>query len=405
MTEGRAGRGRRLPGGRRLCIGLVSALVAALGMTAALSPAAALASNPLGGRGMWIWEMSSSNGGSLSSIIARAHRNGITTLLIKSGDGTHYWSQFSRSMVSRMHRNRLKVCAWQYVYGNSPASEARVGAQAVRNGADCLMIDAESEYEGKYVSAQTYITTLRSLVGSRYPVALAGFPYIDYHPAFPYSVFLGPGGAQYNAPQMYWVDIGTTVDKVFAHTYVFNRIYRRTIFPLGQIYNSPPPADIRRFRQLCRAYHAPNASWWDWQESSGSGWHALSQRLAGLSSFQADTSYAKIGKGAQSDAVVWAQEHLVSAGQRISIDGGFGAQTLAAVKRFQSAHGLTADGLIGTTTWTALLRYSPAAVRWAKGGARIALAASSGTQPVPKSARLPAKGNELRGAPGRGRPR
>src|SRR5205807_243098 len=117
----------------------------------------ASASNPLAVRGMWIWEMPSSNGGNVSSIIARAHRYGIRTLLIKSGDRTNYWSQFSRSMVAAMHRNRLKVCAWQYVYGNSPGSEARVGAQAVRNGADCLMIDAESEYEGKYVAAQTYI--------------------------------------------------------------------------------------------------------------------------------------------------------------------------------------------------------------------------------------------------------
>ncbi len=373
-------------------------------MTAAL-PAAASASNPLAVRGMWIWEMSSSNGGSSSSIIARAHRNGVGTLLIKSGDGTNYWSQFSRSMVSTMHRNGLKVCAWQYVYGNSPAAEAQVGADAVHNGADCLMIDAESEYEGKYVSAQTYVRTLRNAIGSRFPVALAGFPYIDYHPAFPYSVFLGPGGAQYNAPQMYWVDIGTNVDHVYSHTYVFNRLYRRTIFPLGQIYNSPSAADIRRFRQLSRAYGAPNVSWWDWQESSGRAWYALSQRIAGIGGFQANNAYASLGQGARGDAVVWAQEHLVSAGQRISVDGGFGPQTKAAVKRFQSAHGLGADGLISTATWSALLRYSPTSVRWTSSGARIALAGGGASQPVPKSATLPAKGNELHGAPGRGRPR
>ncbi len=357
----------------------------ALALCAAL-PAAASASNPLAARGMWIWEMSSSNGGNASSIIARARRNGVSTLLIKSGDGTNYWSQFSRSMVSTMHRNGLKVCAWQYVYGKSPATEAQIGADAVRNGADCLMIDAESEYEGKYVSAQTYIRTLRNLIGSRFPVALAGFPYVDYHPAFPYSVFLGPGGAQYNAPQMYWVDIQTSVDHVYSHTYVFNRLYRRTIFPLGQIYNSPSASDIRRFRQLSRAYGAPNVSWWDWQEGSGRSWFALSQRIAGVSGFQTDNAYASLGQGAQGDAVVWAQEHLVSAGQRISVDGGYGPQTKAAVKRFQSAHGLGADGLIGTSTWAALLRYSPASVRWTSGGARVALAGGGGAQPVPKSA-------------------
>ncbi|MFX7914543.1 hypothetical protein ABTK35_19930, partial [Acinetobacter baumannii] len=91
------------------------------------------------------------------------------------------------------------------------------------------------------------------------------------------------------------------------------------LFPLGQIYNSPSAAAIRRFRQLSRSYRAPNVSWWDWQESSGPSWYALSQRIAGLSSFQADAAYATVGKGAQGDSVVWAQEHLVSAGQRISI--------------------------------------------------------------------------------------
>ena len=80
------------------------------------------------------------------------------------------------------------------------------------------------------------MTQLRTLIGANFPVALAGFPYVDYHPAFPYSVFLGPGGAQFNTPQMYWLDIGTSVDAVYAHTLSFNRVYGRTIIPLGQTY-------------------------------------------------------------------------------------------------------------------------------------------------------------------------
>ena len=34
----------------------------------------------------------------------------------------------------------------------------------------------------------TYIRRLRDLIGPRFPVALAGFPYVDFHPSFPYSV-------------------------------------------------------------------------------------------------------------------------------------------------------------------------------------------------------------------------
>ena len=70
-------------------------------------------------------------------------------------------------------------------------------------------------------------------------------------------MFLGPGGAQYNVPQMYWKDIGTTTDAVFAHTYAYNLIYQRPIFPLGQVYSNPPAHQIVRFRELSRCMPAP----------------------------------------------------------------------------------------------------------------------------------------------------
>jgi hypothetical protein len=151
----------------------------------------------------------------------------------------------------------------------------RLGADAVHDGADCLIIDAEGEYEGKYVAAQSYISWLRHLIGQSYPVALAGFPYIDYHPGFPYSVFLGPGGAQYNWPQMYWKDIGTSVGAVYEHTYTYNGVYQRAIDPLGQVAANPPMGQIIRFRQLSRTYGAAGVSWWDWQQASTTGWKSI----------------------------------------------------------------------------------------------------------------------------------
>jgi peptidoglycan hydrolase-like protein with peptidoglycan-binding domain len=367
---------------------------------------AASASNPLANRGMWIWVLSSSDGGKLSNLVAGARRYGITTVMIKSGDGTGTWSQFNPSMVAALHRSGLRVCAWQYVYGDHPITEAYVGAAAVHDGADCLIIDAEAQYEGKYVSAQAYMTRLRNLVGGAYPIALAGFPYVDYHPAFPYSVFLGPGGAQYNVPQMYWVDIGTTVDAVYAHTFGLNRIYRRSIYPLGQVYNHPRPGQVKRFRQMSRSYGAANVSWWDWQEASAGSWLALSQPIGALHGFAPNTAYATVGMHARGDVVVWAQEHLVSAGQRLTIDGAFGPATFKAVESFQARQGLPVDGLVGEATWSALLRYSAVHVRWGHRGRRIVAISRHGTQtlPVPKSATLPAKRNEIPGSGGAGRP-
>ncbi len=217
---------------RRVVVAIIAGLV--ILACGCLSASSAAASDPFYGRGMWIWLVGRSAGGNPAAIAAQARLNGIKTLFIKSGDGGGCWSQFNASLVRALHSAGLNVCAWQYVYGANPLAEAAVGARAVGNGADCLVIDAEAEYQGRYASAQMYIDALRAAVGRRYPVGLSTFPYADYHPGFPYSVFLGHDGAQFNLPQMYWRDIGTSVGTVYWHTYTVNRIYRRPIRPLGQ---------------------------------------------------------------------------------------------------------------------------------------------------------------------------
>jgi len=357
---------------------------------------------PLTGRGMWIWYVSASNGGDLASIVATARTYGIGTLVIKAGDGTQAWSQVNPQLVAALHADGLRVCAWQYVYGNHPIPEAEVGAAAVHDGADCLLIDAESEYEGKYVQAQEYVKKLRKLIGERFPVGLASFPYVDYHPAFPYSVFLGPGGAQYNVPQMYWADIGTSVDEVYSHTYEFNTLYGRPIEPLGEVAGNPPPDQILRFRQMSRAYGATGVSWWDWQEASSRGWNAVDRAVGNLSGFTADPTMPTLSVRSQGgiwagDLVVWAQEHLYGAGEPVTVDGSYGPPTQTAVESFQTAHGLPVTGIVDPTTWQALLRYQPVAVTWVRHrGKTVAVAARSGlTLPVPVSARLHAVRYEI----------
>src|SRR4051794_39091089 len=80
--------------------------------------------SPLAGDGMWIWYLNRSSHGNLGKIAGRAHRYGIDTVLIKSGDGTKYWSQFSSGVVNALHARGLQVCAWQFIYGQSPLKEA-----------------------------------------------------------------------------------------------------------------------------------------------------------------------------------------------------------------------------------------------------------------------------------------
>jgi len=333
------------------------------------SAVGAVSGSPFDGQGMWIWYVSKSNAGSIASIVAQAHAAGVATVFVKSSDGSsNYWTQFSPQLVQELHANGLKVCAWQYVYGTNPVGEANLGAQAAANGADCLVIDAEAEYEGHYAAAQSYINNLRAKVGSAYPLGLATFPYVSYHPSLPYSVFLGPNGAQYNAPQMYWKAIGVSVDTVYANTYIGNRIYGRPIFPLGQTYDGVSAADILRFREEALDYGATGYSFWDWQETTAKGWGALAAPLVPLTSVVPNTSYPELAKGARGDQVLWLQEHLASAIPAQETTGVFGAQTNANLRSFQAAHGIAASGVAEAATWTALLALPPVPVDWTGGG-------------------------------------
>ena len=133
------------------------------------------------------------DGGNLASIIADAHRYGSRHVMIKSSDGTDMWSQFTPQLVSALHAGGIKVCAWQYVYGNHPVTEAYMGAAAVHDGADCLMIDAETEYEGRYVSAQTYMQRLRTLIGAQLPARAGRLPLRRLPPGVPVLGVPGPG--------------------------------------------------------------------------------------------------------------------------------------------------------------------------------------------------------------------
>jgi hypothetical protein len=314
---------------------------------------------------MWIWYVNRSSGGEIPALLAQAHAAGVATVFVKSSDGSsNYWSQFSPALVAAMHAGGVKVCAWQYVYGTNPTGEASLGAQAVANGADCLVIDAEAEYEKRYASAQTYIANLRAKIGPSYPLVLATFPYVSYHSSFPYSVFLGPGGAQFNAPQMYWHDIGVSVDTVYANTYIGNRIYQRPIFPLGQTYGGAGPSEILRFREEAVLYGATGWSFWDWQETSANGWGALAAPMTLLSTVTPNTSYPELSKGSRGDQVLWLQEHLAAALPSQETTGSFGTQTTANLQAFQASKGIPVTGVADAATWQALLALSPVAVVW-----------------------------------------
>ena len=365
------------------------------GATASHGSQAAHSPSPYRGDGMWIWYVGESSGGHLARIARKAHRRGMDTVYIKSSDGSYAWSQFTRALVSYLHHRNLRVCAWQFVYGIHPGAEARRGAEAVRKGADCLVIDAEASYEGRYGAADTYVDKLRRRVGASFPTALTSFPFVDYHPGFPYSVFLGRGGARYNLPQLYWRTIGVSVGEGYEHTFRFNRVYRREIYPLGQTYDNPPKRELRRFRRMAISYDFGGVNWWSWQETNRREWRALRRHVKGPipGAGRYGDGYPPLSKGSRGDLVVWAQEHLKGAGQSVPVTGYFGDITRRAVRRFQRSKGYADVGRIGPRTWRALLRVTPRMVDWSSRSSRPA--AKRPAASAPRSATLPALRYEI----------
>ncbi|MFY9470103.1 MAG: peptidoglycan-binding domain-containing protein [Solirubrobacterales bacterium] len=334
----------------------MAAITLALAVVTAVAPVPATAAiSPFNQQGMWIWYINQAEKGSVERIIARAKRFKVKTLFVKSADGSSYWPQFEMS-VAQLKAAGLRVCAWQYVYGRDPVIEADLAAKAAARGAECLVINAETEYKTRYAAAQTYISRLRSLIGPAFPVGLTSFAYPDYHPTFPYSVFLGPGGAQWNLPQTYFKAFGQPIPSVFARTYSINQVYGRAIRPLGQTYDRVGPRQVIEFRRYARLYRARGYSWWSWQHTRVEAWKAMRRRLRPSGTRAVTPAYPLVKQGVKSDLVRWAQLHLAAAGVATATDANFNIATTAAVQNFQTDRGLAPTGQLDQATWTALLR-------------------------------------------------
>jgi hypothetical protein len=229
------------------------------------------------------------------------------------------------------------------------------------------VIDAESEYEGRYAAAQQYLGALRAEIGPAYPLGFTSFPYVDYHPRLPYSVFLGPNGAQANLPQVYWKAIGHTVDASSAHTLAHNRIYGTAIAPLGQGYDVPPPEEVARFRAIWAGYGSGGISWWSWQATAEPAWGAIGPWPVAPIPF-VDPGWPALSKGNKGDQVTWLQQHLASYDATVTVTTAFDAATDAAVRRLQAERQLPVTGTTDPETWAAALAYPLQPVDWTTRG-------------------------------------
>lgn len=320
---------------------------------AAVPPAGA-APSPLAGDGMWIWNIANTEKGDPARIAARAKKAGFSFVVVKAANGASAWPGFTAAFVAALQAQGLKVCGYQRVLTGRWSAQATVLARQLRLGADCGVIDAESEVEGRYWGAARYLKVLRDGVGRSYPLALTSFPWIGYHPAFPYSVFLAPGGAQTNMPQIYWKDIGVSVSRAFSATYPSNSVYGRPIRPIGQLYQAPARREILDFRAQAAQYGADGVSWWVWEQANSTGWKAVSDPLA-VPELARVVTPPTVGPGWNSDLVRWVRLRLKARGMGVRLnDSRYDSALAAAVSAFQAKRGLPVTGTVTPATWAVL---------------------------------------------------
>jgi hypothetical protein len=347
----------------------IARLSAALGLAlslGALAPAAGLAASrsvpqPFTGTALWVDQVAPPQTG--QELATEAAGAGVKTLYVKAAEGSSAEPQFSAVLVGEIRAAGERVCAWTFARGQEPLAEAAAAVGAVRDGAQCLVVDAEGEYDKLYGAAQLFVSTLRAQLGAGFPIGLASQAEVAQHPTFPYSVFLGPGGFNVVLPQIYWLDFGVSVDAAYVATIGPNSIYGRPILPLGQLYGSPPPAELTRFRALAGAYGAPGSSFFDLDAAQPQELAALATPAPVLARkvVVAPTLHA----GACGDEIVQAQELLNAAGAHLPVGGFFGAETARAVSAFQARHRLPPSGVLGPAAWRALLRFRPREPSWA----------------------------------------
>ena len=177
------------------------------------------AENPATGKGIWIWQIWTTAGGNLNTMISQMKSSGVKWVTVKLGDSDSYYNRTGKllyswaanyggfdKVVEEFHNNGILVFGWQFVYSYSKWGngiyEADV-ANSILNipGIDGLIVDAEGDYEGHATEAKDYMENIRFFHGMNF-VGFSSFARVIGHSTFPWLEF--STYCDVNMPQAYW---------------------------------------------------------------------------------------------------------------------------------------------------------------------------------------------------------
>ncbi len=261
---------------------------------------------PIEGKGMYLWQLWTANGGgkNLNTVIANLQRVGATWVVIKMADGDSYYNSPNHSLynwvvpnygsmdsvIALLHGAGIQLLAFQYVYGaphhwGNPASETDVANSILDvKGIDGLLIDAEIQYDtlsNRAAAAKAYCDTIRAHHPGAF-IGLTAWARINGHSTFPWTAFLDRVAV--NMPQTYWaarplsplneLNLMSSQFASATQTWVSqgDTAAAKPIMPLGQGeyfgYGSDvAQGDITSFANLSQStYRYPGISLWEYNQ-------------------------------------------------------------------------------------------------------------------------------------------
>lgn len=225
----------------------------------------------LTGKGFYIWKVRYCEGGNISAIVDRALEAGLSHMLIKAADGGYLYNvpdghDLLPDLVSVLKAAGIQVWLWQYVYGDSPGSEALAAIKRIEQlEPDGFVVNAEVEYKNRPAQAEAYMKALRAGVGNDLLIALSSYRWPSYHPEFPFKQFMAY--CDFGMPQVYWMQAHNPREQLVRTLNEYKQ-FNKPVFPTGACFREhgwqPTAADVSEFLQACKDLSLQGCNFWEW---------------------------------------------------------------------------------------------------------------------------------------------
>jgi len=229
------------------------------------------------------------DGGDLGRIAGRLRETGIKWLIGPKAWGggivyTPVWAEIARRLKANCPG--LKVAAWGFCYPPTWQADAERASEFARMGADAIVLDVESHFEGKSIEANKLLARTRQSIGGAFPLYYSSFALPEFHKAFPWETFnhycdgaLPQVYAKYWVPPLWNLFPGYT-DAVIAmyRQYAALGVGQERIFPVIDLWENgaehpyPDSLQIAAFREIAGGHEAPSVSAWSYQHMDALRW-------------------------------------------------------------------------------------------------------------------------------------